>query len=272
MVKSVALVVGASALAWVGIAFGSAWRTDPGVASPRGPVVVELFTSEGCSSCPPADAWLSEIAEIHAVDGVPVIALSEHVDYWNRLGWKDPFSSAAITARQGEYARSLGSDVYTPQVVVDGTIEFVGSDRQAAARAIRTAAASKKASITADLVRTAKTIDVRATVAPGSLDRLPDADVFIALTEDGLLSNVAAGENEGRRLAHDVVTRYLRKADSVKKGSASTTITAAVPIDPAWSLQKSRLVLLIQQRGGGKIVGAWSGAAPLEHETRLEGR
>ena len=122
----------------------------------------------------------ARLLRARAIDRVAVIALSEHVDYWNRLGWKDAFSSAAMTARQGHYARALGSQVYTPQMVVDGEVEFIGSDRQAGTTAIRHAAASKKAAVTAEVAVATAVIDVRATITPGALDRLPDADVFVA--------------------------------------------------------------------------------------------
>jgi hypothetical protein len=271
MMKYLPFIAVAGVLASVGIeaigVAGRAERTDPPL---DGPVVVELFTSEGCSSCPPADAWLRELAAGGA--GVAVIALSEHVDYWNRLGWKDPFSSAAMTARQGLYARALGAQVYTPQMVVDGEVEFIGSDQQAGTTAIRHAAASKKAAITAEVAIATPVIDVRATIAPGKLDRLPDADVFVAITEDGLVSSVAAGENQGRRLAHAAVARYLQKVERVKKNSPSASVSARIPIDPAWSLQKSRVVVLLQARDDAKIVGAWSGPALPNGETRLERR
>jgi hypothetical protein len=241
-------------------------------APPGGPVVVELFTSEGCSSCPPADEWLRQIAETRSIGGVPVILLSEHVDYWNRLGWKDPFSSASITARQNHYAASLGSDVYTPQMVVDGEVQFVGSDQRAATTAIGTAAVSRKAVVAADLRLVGSAIDVHARVEGGPLGALPDADVFFALTEDGLTSNVGAGENQGRRILHAAVTRDIRRVGRVKKGSATADLEGRIPIEPSWALEHSHVLVLVQVRDGVKIVGAWSGTAPLKAETRFEGR
>src|SRR2546426_7678566 len=116
--------------------------------SPRTPVLVELFTSEGCSSCPPADMLLGRLQQSQPVAGVEVITLSEHVDYWNQLGWTDPFSSAGLTERQRQYAAALrGDGVYTPQIVVDGKSGFVGSDSQKALRAIAEAAKAPKAGV-----------------------------------------------------------------------------------------------------------------------------
>jgi hypothetical protein len=258
-------------LAGLGVeVLGGARQAEPRAGSSVAPIVLELFTSEGCSSCPPADEWLRALAA--GAEGVPIIALSEHVDYWNRLGWKDPYSSAAMTARQQRYARSLGADVYTPQMVVDGASEHVGSDRGATSFAIRRAAAAKKAEVVANLAATAAGIDVAVTIAPGGLGRLPSADVFVALTEDGLVSNVAAGENAGRRLAHSAVVRYFEKLGPVKKDAASTPVTGVIPIDKAWDLQHSRVAVLLQERDGAKILGAWSGLPPLDGQTRLERR
>src|SRR5262249_16165571 len=114
----------------------------------RTPVLVELFTSEGCSSCPPADQVLIELAEQQPVDGVEVIGMSEDVDYWNRLGWSDPFSSVQFSNRQNEYAAAFRrTDIYTPQMIVDGHIEFVGNSRTQTIRTVGRAAQQPKGQI-----------------------------------------------------------------------------------------------------------------------------
>ena len=157
-------------------------------ASARTPVLVELFTSEGCSSCPPADRLLARLAADQPEPGALVVPLSLHVDYWDHLGWKDPFSSPRFTERQGGYAARFGNPgrVYTPQMVVDGRTAFVGSDEQEARRAIGESAREPKA-----MVRVARnstgTAHVTVANAPGG------ADVFLAVIEDGVVSEVTRG-------------------------------------------------------------------------------
>jgi len=171
----------------------------------RTPVVVELFTSEGCSSCPPADLLLTRLSEKQSIVGVEIIALSEHVDYWNRLGWRDPFSSAELTARQQRYAEVFGTDrVYTPQMVVDGRTEFVGSDAARADRVIADAARQPKAAVRLSLAQ--GRLQIRVAPLPR---RGVSADVLLAITENSLESNVSRGENAGRRLRHIAVVRRL---------------------------------------------------------------
>src|ERR1041385_5262008 len=176
------------------ITFAACVSCVSGQAAPQ--VLVELFTSEGCSSCPPADSLLQKLSREQLVPGVSVIALSEHVDYWNHLGWRDPFSSEQLTARQQRYAVKIGSPgPYTPQMIVDGVEAFVGSDSERARRAIALAAARPKVDVTAEHA------------GPGALHvRVPanpaPSEVFIAVVYDPAPSSVSRGENSGRRLTH----------------------------------------------------------------------
>jgi hypothetical protein len=226
-------------------------------AAPATPVVVELFTSEGCESCPPADALLQQLAKSQPVAGVQIIPLSLHVDYWDQLGWKDRFSSAALTNRQRIYgARFNADDIYTPQMVVDGRSEFVGSDGAAARKAIARAATSAHGTIQIRVDRASGAVTVVAADLPPHSDR---ADVVVAVAEDRLQSNVTRGENHGRTLSHIAVVRRLVTIGEATGRSAEAQTTIA--IDPAWKRDDLRIVAIVQERRGGAILA--SGTTPL---------
>ena len=201
----------------------------------RVPVLVELFTSEGCSSCPPADRILEQLDP-------QVVILSEHVDYWDHLGWKDRFSSHAVTQRQEDYARLLHLDgPYTPQMVVDGTTEFNGSDGARARQVLTAEAQRPKAAVR--IARTASGLQVDVTGAPHS------AGVYLAIADNAAESQVGAGENHGRLLHHVAILRTLRKLGSVKKGGAFSQLVEAP--GPA-----QRAVVFVQESDLGAIEGA----------------
>src|SRR5262245_2081709 len=178
------------------VAFGSDHGRDQ--LMPRTPVLVYLFTSEGCSSCPPADRVLARLLEEQPVSGVEVIALGFHVDYWDRLGWRDPFSSSRYTDRQPVYARVLGvSSIYAPQPVVDGTHEFIGSDWHAAQRLLADAKSVIKTPVTVTAQSDAAdnrrvTLHIEVSRREGST---LNGDVLLAVVEDGLTTDVRRGEN-----------------------------------------------------------------------------
>lgn len=220
------------------------------------PVVVELFTSEGCSSCPPADRLLIRLHEQQPFQDVELIVLSQHVDYWNRLGWTDPFSSKASTNRQHWYSMRWPTRIYTPQMVVDGQVEFVGSDGRRAAAVIEAAARRPKTMVA---VRQGDVVEERLRVAVdvGPLPGKKSADVYLAVLEDGLETAVPRGENAGRSLPHTAVTRSLERVGSVKNGGAE----GMIEIDPAWNQGRLRVVAFVQEKGSRRIVGAAS--APL---------
>ncbi|MBZ0234496.1 MAG: DUF1223 domain-containing protein, partial [Deltaproteobacteria bacterium] len=159
---------------------------DATVAPSRGAIVVELFTSQGCSSCPPADRLLTALVAGERTR--PVIALAFHVDYWNDLGWRDPFSSPLATARQEAYARTLDRGLYTPQLVVNGRAHAVGSRRADVERALAAAVPVPAMAASVDLV--GDSVVVRAD-APGGTHAL------LAVFEDDLATDVPAGENRG---------------------------------------------------------------------------
>jgi len=229
-------------------------RRAPAPAATKGrvPVVVELFTSEGCSSCPAADAALRELAAAQSVPGVEVIALGEHVDYWNRLGWKDGFSSPAFTERQRQYAHGFGSGSYTPQAVVNGRYEFVGSRTGDLARTVAQAAQVPQASVS--LTATGGTARVRVGQVPAGT---PATEVLLAITESGLASQVGRGENAGLLLRHAAVVRQLVPLGRV--GADGTfAATPELKLNAGWKRPNLRVVALVQEMASRRIVGAAS--------------
>lgn len=215
------------------------------VAPAGTPVLVELFTSEGCSSCPAADRLLARLGEEQPVPGALVVPISLHVDYWDHLGWRDPFSSPRYTERQGAYALRFGGAgrVYTPQMVVDGRTEFVGSDERAARRAIEAAAREAKAFVR---VLPVSPGTARVTVAGAARG----ADVLLAVVEDRLASDVTRGENAGRRLVHTAVARELRIVGAV---DAAGRFDSVVRLEAGSGAR--RILAFAQERGTGRVLG-----------------
>ncbi len=220
----------------------------PADGPPPTPVLVELFTSEGCSSCPPADSLLRELEARQPVPGVEVIPLGFHVDYWDDLGWKDRFSSPDYTRRQQEYRARFGLDsVYTPQMVVDGRVQFVGNDSAAAFDAIRRAARDPKPAI--GLRRTS---DGKLQIDVGRSPRR--ADVLLVITEGNLSTSVGAGENRGRSLRHTGVVRSLTRIGSTNDGR----FQASVPLPSPSAGQELRAVVFLQRGIAGEVMAAAS--------------
>ena len=223
----------------------------------RVPVVLELFTSEGCSSCPPADQLLSRMERTQPVAGVRVIALEEHVDYWNSLGWTDPFSSSQYRVRQNEYGRKFFTDnIYTPQMIVDGTAEFVGNSSQQAKAAIQKAFSVNKTEVRVSSISVDGTT-LRAHVDAGVLPTYgpSHAEVFVVVALNHAESQVLAGENGGHRLTHVGVVRSLTKVGSVdtKKSFGADVRLALNPSDDPANL---RVIAFVQASGPGKVLGA----------------
>ncbi|MBF9219747.1 DUF1223 domain-containing protein [Hymenobacter ruricola] len=238
----------------------AAWVPAPSTAGPKAasrvPVVVELFTSEGCSSCPSADAALRELEAAQAVPGVEVIALGEHVDYWNRLGWKDVFSSPVYTERQRQYAQSFGTGSYTPQAVVNGRYEFVGSRTGELAATVARAAQAPQAALSVAVREGRASVEVRSLPAG-----TPAAEVLLAITERGLSSQVGRGENSGQLLRHAAVVRRLIPLGRVQAdGTFSATTELAVAA--AWQRPNLRAVALVQETASRRIVGVAAAPVP----------
>lgn len=231
------------------------------VGQPATPVVVELFTSEGCSDCPPADRLLYRLEQMQPVPGVKIIPLEQHVDYWDNEGWRDPFSSSQFTLRQRNYVYTFNlPTAYTPQMVVDGTAEFVGSDAHRALAAIVEAARTPKGNLQIEQLANAgsdpRTVSLRVSLAAFSgWNAKHGADVVFAITEDDLPSNVIAGENAGAHMDHRAVVRELRvlgRVDSDGVFSAAPELNLAAN----WRRENLHVVAFVQDRGNRRILGA----------------
>jgi hypothetical protein len=257
----------AALAAMIGAAIASAGRSpavpqlpsNPPTSVSKQPVVVELFTSEGCNTCPPADALLKRLSQDQPVPGTEIIALEEHVDYWNRLGWVDPYSSHDFSKRQEEYAAAFRNNgVYTPQMIVDGATEFTGSRERDADAAIKRAATHPKLTLAltpaADGSKTASIFEIRLTDVPNAL-RGKNLQLWVAVTETGLESNVTAGENSGQKLQHADVVRTLLLVDGFRN-QVGDTARVRVPMKPEWKSANLRIVAFVVDQGSHHIVGA----------------
>ena len=221
-------------------------------------MLVELFTSEGCSSCPPADTLLQQLDRMQPVAGAEAIVLSEHVDYWNQIGWKDPFSSRFYSDRQSAYASRFGlTSVYTPQMVVDGAAEFTGSQSNTAEQSIAKAGKVQKFAVQLSAIRLVSPATLQATVdiSDTSLKQGKKAEVFLALALDHAQSQVSGGENSGRTLSHTGVVRNLIKVGELKAGEKFSK-GVKLKIDPALRAENLRLIGFVQESGLGRVLGA----------------
>jgi hypothetical protein len=250
IVLGAAVAAGAFAARWIGAGFAADKPKDDAA----GIAVVELFTSEGCSSCPPADDLLGELVKGAREDGRKVFALSFHVDYWNRLGWTDPYSDAAYSRRQNDYAAAFQSDrVYTPQMIVNGGEEFVGSDRERARKSIDAALKVPSAASVKVRLTDAGKKDDAALTASYEVAKAPKGAVLnVALVERGLVSKVGRGENGGGTLRHENVVRFFRTVRLDESGKGEVELKP-----PADLVRKNASVIAyVQKADGGAVVGA----------------
>jgi hypothetical protein len=263
------LTIGAFLCASLGFLQSVPQAQAPAVNTPerRTPVLVELFTSEGCSSCPPADALLAKFEQEQPIPAAEVIALEEHVDYWDELGWVDPFSGAQWTLRQQDYAAARRDrGVYTPQMIVNGQMEFVGSRERQARQAIGEAASKPSATVEMTALNpTPEGIQVRVTVGQTNAGNNEHVDVWLAITESGLRSAIRAGENSGLDVRHGAVLRRMRKIGSVAAGKEPAFAgDATIKLDKTWKRQNLRAVVFLQEKHSRHILGA--AAVPVEPE------
>jgi hypothetical protein len=235
---------------------------SPATEAVRRPVVVELFTSEGCSSCPPADVLLQKLQTKQPVPAAEIIPLEEHVDYWNHDGWTDPYSSAEWTERQQVYSALNKKDPYTPELVVDGQGQLIGNNPKEAVIAIEDATNSVKT----EILLTQTGTDAKAArfnVSVGKLAAVPAGDaaeVWLAVTEDGLHSAVSKGENAGHEMTHTATLRALHKIGVADANGAPASFSGetVVKFNSRWNVQNLHVTVFVQQKKGRQIVGAAS--------------
>ena len=265
MTRTSAVVAVASVCAAMAWAVSAAPAAEVRAAGPdaTAPVIViaELFTSEGCSSCPPADDVLTRLITSQPVAGVTVVGLGEHVDYWDRLGWRDPFSSASFTSRQSLYGANVfrTGNIYTPQIVIDGRLEGIGSDFNAIRKAVLEAAKSLKAALTVSGRRDGDrlSVDLQVDAAPEVI-RKESADVIVAITEDRLVTDVRRGENGGRTLKHSAVVRSLMTVGEFGLQDRAFSKTASTTLSHEWKTENLRIVAFVQERQSRRVLGAGS--------------
>ncbi len=218
-------------------------------------VLLELFTSEGCSSCPPADALLRQVNGTRTSGDQLVVGISEHVTYWNGLGWSDPFSSPAYTDRQNAYSERFHLEgVYTPQMVINGAEQIVGSDRVALLRAVQTEQ-SQHPRVSLRIVSlnvVGNTLAVNVSIS-GDVPA-QGADLMAVLVDDSDRSSVLHGENSGQTLAHVAVARSISRVARLR---SPEELTVQVPIPATFQMaQKHHVILFAQTPGNGRVLGA----------------
>ncbi len=216
-------------------------------------VLIELFTSEGCSDCPPADELLRQVSGRQTEYGQLIVGISEHVSYWNDLGWKDPFSADQYTQRQNDYGAHFRLDsVYTPQMVVNGREQFVGSDRRALASAFASEARRKQIQLhITSLQVTEKNLTFRYSAM--GLPKSGSLELVAVLVDDMERSNVLRGENSGHEIIHASVARALARVGALRETEQkSVTLPLPQSLD---AHSGHHLVLFAQQNGTGPVLG-----------------
>lgn len=228
------------------------------------PVLVELFTSEGCSSCPPADRVIKELANQQPIANANIIVLSEHVDYWNRLGWQDPYSSKDFSLRQSNYAQVFRNDsVYTPQMVINGIYELNGSDKEKALELISKSANKPTCQIEVnyqELKKNTLKVDINITnlsvLNPTQVNT--SNEIILAVAEDNLSSSVIRGENAGRKLSHTSVVRKLTVLGQItanKDNSSNYKSSVIINLSDKWQRDNLKIVVFVQNHRTREVFG-----------------
>lgn len=217
--------------------------------SAKTPVLVELFTSQGCPSCPAADKILNDLETSQPISGAEIITLAWHVDYWDGFGWKDEFASPAFTQRQVVYSRSLNiGGTYTPQMFVDGTTYFIGTKQDKATKSITQATKNSKSEIKVSLDKDKAKISIPA------LPKHERATVYVAFTQDNLTRKIGRGNNAGQTLAHSSIARDLRAVASIEPQMMKFESEVPLQFQPDWNKEDLNLIVFVQENKSRKIL------------------
>ncbi|MBC6111424.1 DUF1223 domain-containing protein [Pedobacter fastidiosus] len=251
MIKKMVLPLIAICAIGLALAFNIDRKISPNhiYSKETGFAVVELFTSEGCSSCPPADALVAKIEK--ESDGKSIYILAYHVDYWDRLGWKDTFSDAKFSARQNQYADWLNlKTVYTPQIVVNGSKEFVGSEEEILRKSISTELAKPN---TNNLEISLNKSDEKKLILNYKTNQKTDGyNLIIALVSPMATNKILRGENKGKTLSHIQIVRQFETINLNGKSNGSANIT----VTNAKQEQVSEIIAFLQNNSTGRITAA----------------
>jgi hypothetical protein len=225
---------------------------------PGAPVLIELFTAEGCSSCPPADHFLAELDAAQPIPGARLIVLSEHVDYWDQQGWPDPYASKAFTERQVAYDRSLHvREPFTPQFIVDGAVDMRLSRRDRIGEQLRAAAAAAKIPVSIESISIGggATPVISGVVRVEGVTADRPCELFVGVALDHADTQVLRGENRGQHLTHVAVLRDLVRVGAVAPGAASHQ-PFSLELRPGLDGLPLRVIAFVQRPGPGAVLGA----------------
>jgi hypothetical protein len=224
----------------------------------RRPMLLELFTSEGCSSCPPADAWVQNLDSSQPIPEAQIIVLSEHVTYWDHDGWKDPYSSTPVTERQSDYAQGLGlKSVYTPQLILDGRSELHLNDLAQMKQAFEKAAANPLVPVRIDsvAVEAGNPGIVKGRIEVDANPQENRGDVYVATALDHAETHVLHGENGGHVLTYVAVVEDMVKIGKLEKGK-SFERDFQIKLKPGSDPANLRVVAFVQEPNLGRVLGA----------------
>lgn len=215
---------------------------------PKQPVLIELFTSEGCATCPPADKILAYLEKQQPATQADIITLALHVDYWDYIGWKDEFASPLFSQRQEVYGQKFKLEsIYTPQMIIDGETEFVGNEPGKAVSTVIKAAQNQKAIV--EIARANEKLKINITDFPAH----EESTVYLVFAEDNLSNRVKRGENAGQKLEHVSVAREMKSIGLIDAKTNAFAFETSLALQPKWETKNLKIIVFAQENASRKI-------------------